>query len=236
MWHSDNRRDPRFRYLTQPQRNWYPASAATTSEQRRALVHGFLNLEIMPAEWFTPQDGTPTDPPTSDQVRHVLQPWRPQKLRKIAQHLLHYRSNDLVILRTHYDDDGTENEWLSEWLERDKEQDMLYGFGEEWWRILSDRALFNFGDEWRDIFLTLPELVGRYSSHSQGLQKSIGPAWIAEARNAEDCVDEVQFLSYVGQSPLLVADRDAFEEEVLRAIFLDSYGNVVRYSEVRIYS
>lgn len=134
-------------------------------------------------------------------------------------------------MRTHYDNNGTADEKLSEWLERDKEQDMLYGFGEEWWRIPSDRALFDSGDEWQQIFHTLPELVDRCSN--EGHQKRIDPAWSAEARNAEDFVDELQFLSYVGQPPLLVADRDAFEKDVLHLMFLDGYGNVVRYSEVK---
>jgi hypothetical protein len=219
--------------LTSPlQRQWNPDSTVSPEEQRGALVRSFLKLESIPVEWTTSRDRPVSREPTETEIREILEPWRPAKLRKTASYIWRRWDYQLIILRTYYDDEGDGDGKMQEWLETDEEEDMFFDPDSLWWRILDDRDLFNFGSNWEAILGILPELVGRQGLALQARPK-MKPKQVAEALQAEDPTDELQFLAFNGPTPLLVADKEAFEENLLRVIFLDAYGNAVRYSEVK---
>ncbi|KAJ0361675.1 hypothetical protein COL26b_013649 [Colletotrichum chrysophilum] len=210
-------------------RKWNPSSNLSPNDQIRELIRSFMTMDEIPAEWRAGRNGTISRIPTTEEVREILQPWRPDKIRKIADQLLHETCDNLVVLRTCYDSEGGD-EKMQQLITQEEDADGMGFLHEElWWRYLDDRELFDFGDDWSRVFDLLPELVG----HS-GRRRSIEPAKLAEARASENPEDDIQYLA-LSDRPLLIASRDVLEsddEPEYEVVFLDGYGNPVRYSSV----
>lgn len=181
-------------------------------------------MDEIPTEWRAGRNGTISRVPTTEEVREILQPWRPDKIRKIADQLLHETCDNLVVLRTCYDSEGGD-EKMQQLITPEEDADgMGFLYEELWWRYLDDRELFDFGDDWSRVFDLLPELVG-YS----GRRRSIEPTKLAEARASENPRDEIQYL-VLSDCLLLVASRDVLElddELEYEVVFLDGYGKPV---------
>ncbi|KAF5989626.1 hypothetical protein FBULB1_766 [Fusarium bulbicola] len=99
----------------------------------------------------------------------VIIPWRPQKLRRIAEK---YLPDDdlcgkLIVLRTYYggaSDDVKFRRWIYDAaaaFEQHNPLGDLFGDSEDyWWRILDDASLFDTDDQdWESIYNRFPELA-----------------------------------------------------------------------------
>lgn len=185
-------------------------------------------METLPEEWY-PQGDTVSRNPTSDEIREILVPWRPLKLRRIAVELSRNKGkSDLIILRTYYS--GNSDAKMAEILEEDELSDAFFNTDIQWWRVLDDPEIFDFNDDWEKALEVLPELVGQAGYK---VFRGIPAEGLAEARESDDPRSDIQYLASIGHGPLLVADEEAFEENLLRALFLDGYGNVIRDSTLK---
>jgi hypothetical protein len=95
----------------------------------------------------------------------VLVPWRPQKLRRIADRYARDLAFDsIVVLRTYYGgvgDDDKMNRWVYDAAESFEESNPGQGlFGEpedRCWQVLDDALLFDTGsDKWESVYSVLP--------------------------------------------------------------------------------
>ncbi|RYP24056.1 hypothetical protein DL765_000784 [Monosporascus sp. GIB2] len=213
---------------TGSERHWDATSPLDPAEQRRVLIHAFLDEESLPEEWF-PRGNSISRAPTSDEILEVLEPWRPLKLRRIATEISRNQGKgDLIILRTYYGGDSDER--MAEILEEDELSDAFFSPDIQWWRVLNDPELFDFGDDWERVLEILPELVGQSGFK---VFRGVPAEGLAEARDSDDPVGDIQYLASIGHGPLLVADKEAFEENELRALFLDGHGNIIRDSTLK---
>lgn len=133
-------------------------------------------------------------------------------------------------MRTNYGGGSDDAEKMREWLEVDEEEDEFFDEETLWWRFLDDPALLDVGEDWERVLDVLPELAGR--TGGARCKTGISAADLAEARGSEDPEGEIQLLAFAGPAPLLVADEEAFREGMLRVLFLDNHGNIVRHSRI----
>ncbi|KAL4936503.1 hypothetical protein BDV06DRAFT_227828 [Aspergillus oleicola] len=140
-----------------------PASPETTEHQRKTLISQFLQLDEIPREWDCTNFGdntsaAPSRIPTEDEVAHILQPWRSQKLRNVAWKIWTSAKQQPLILRTYY---SPEHDKLVEgWYEISGSYE-----DEAWWSILNDKEVFDFGENWKRLFYILPEAARDQDSH-----------------------------------------------------------------------
>ncbi|KAI8251248.1 hypothetical protein K4K53_012175 [Colletotrichum sp. SAR 10_77] len=127
-----------------------------------------------------------------------------------TEELLHETCDNLVVLRTCYDGEGGD-EKMQQLITQEEDADGIGFLHEElWWRYLDDRELFDFGDDWSRVFD------------------------LAEARESENPEGDIQYLA-LSDRLLLIASRDVLEsgdEAECEVVFLDVYGDPVRYSSV----
>lgn len=197
-----------------------------------------METDVLPDRWMDPGGGV-SRVPTVEEVRDILAPWRPQKVRKIAHRYLG-RGNQYVILRTYYGQDSDDK--MAAILEDEEDGDESVDPENNWWRVLDDAQLFDFGDDWQRVFEILPELVGH---RGQQIHRGLSQAKITSIRqqfaefDQEDTldqvgpiVDQIQKSAAAGNGPIFVADEQALEEKLLEVFYLDGYGNVVRHSAI----
>ncbi|KAF4344533.1 hypothetical protein FBEOM_1501 [Fusarium beomiforme] len=237
----------KYMLLHHEQSKWDPTSTLPINQQRDQLVQAFLQEDdISPfassALGITSQD-------MQELIQTVLVPWRPQKLRRIAEkHLPGTGSyGNIVVLRTYYggiNDDQKFRCWIYEaaaTFEEDNPMGDLFGESDDhWWRILDDASLFDMGtQDWQSIYNILPELA------SSDLLRTFGDKDIAGAREEVSAVvvsrepEEDDFedaIAHVAVSGcwLLVLDKEAFEDEEILLVFRDKKGNVVRQSSIAL--
>ena len=182
-------------------------------------------------------------PPTDDEIRDVLSPWRPQKLRRIA--LKHLQMNESgrswVFLRTYYGGGEADDLKLREWLDLDK-----YSGGpgirpeDEWWVVLDDAELFGFDDDWQRAYNVFPELAAPHVDRALTDEEAEDVRDLVRdmGEEVEDEVIEEEILWNAARrsSWLVVMDREAFEapEEGLGFILCDRKGNVVKDSLIAV--
>ncbi len=245
-----------------PQRKWDWSSPQPSPAQTRALVRAFLALDEIPADWDGTRRGVNAVQrvPTPDEVRTILQPWRPARWRAAAFQLWTRRLDEAVWLRTHYGD-GSDAQF-AEWRDTDRDFDPDCDEEVVLWTVLDDAAVFDFGDEWWRVFDVLPELAGPLQRHARGLPYMDGDRMQAlreeQGRRVEgrlsslaggeherlDDADAVLEAEYgklgerlqaeAVESFLLVADAGAWETDCLRLLYLDGKGNIVRHSAVGV--
>lgn len=244
---------------TRQQRHWDWSSPSSPQDQRRSLVRAFLALERPPKEWDAlPQDWDPlrrpshyqqTVPlarvPTSEEVHTILEPWRPLRWREAAVTIWSERGDAslgevAIWLRTNYGEgsDGKFKAWYEEFLD---------GYGEQQedtipWSLLDDANVFDFADEWERVFDVLPELTGPHGLKEQLNHRDlVGMVQHARARvqAAEDTIHEAEegragkeLQGLAVSHYLIVADREAWDTDNLRLLFLDPHGNIVRHSRI----
>ncbi|RBR18933.1 uncharacterized protein FIESC28_05855 [Fusarium coffeatum] len=229
---------PVERYLVS---KWDPSSTLTIEQQREELVKSFLQEDDI-----SPFASSTDDTPSTEFIQTVLAPWRPEKLRKIAQKYdpRNPLFEKIIVLRTYYsgDSDDEFNRWMKDATDAFEEMDPFGGlFGEpedRWWRILDDPSLFNTSSEsWQSVFKVFPELaapeLGRDFNESDiGYVKDLISV-MGESRDLveddfEDVICDVAKIRFW----LVVVDEEAFKDGELLLVFMDKKGNVVRQSGI----
>ncbi|KAL2124556.1 hypothetical protein VTJ04DRAFT_921 [Mycothermus thermophilus] len=167
-------------------RNWDYTSPLTTDEQIEKLVSAFVEEDQLPDDYFLP--ASQRRAPTPDEIRTILEPFRPQKLRRIAAAMLcqavgtDFFFTDTIrdseaffgvkgygpsetqffFLRTHYAEDPSQvvedGRKLRRWWDRIVDE----GYCREedrWFHLLDDPEWFDLGENWMDVYAVLPELA-----------------------------------------------------------------------------
>ncbi|KAJ5372783.1 hypothetical protein N7517_004789 [Penicillium concentricum] len=234
--------------------NWNHSSTETPDQQRKRLVAEFLDLESFPHAWTGDWETLPKGvavprEPTTEEVDTILRPYRSDLLRWHAMTMF-YDDTSPALLRTHYSADegerGRHAELMAEW--RDSFD------SEDWWAVLDNEDLFNFGSEWRRVYHILPEIAGplvlnvddrwripraaqnvdefrpSFKTRLDEVKEKDPKAW-REDRDAiiDSCAIGLQ--NYVTRTYIILADEEAFRSGWLRVLYLDGFRNIVR--EVR---
>ncbi|KAI0887611.1 uncharacterized protein GGS22DRAFT_157604 [Annulohypoxylon maeteangense] len=208
-----------------------------------------MNLETIPKEWDTTgrqshSTRTMERIPTADEIREILAPWRPLRWRQAALTIWKSRDDEAIWLRTHY---AHGDDKFAEWRDIDEDYDPAFDEGSAFWTKLDDPEILDFGESWERVFDVLPELAGPQQGYSRGFGSGYSGDYLPSLRQrlrdavarAEDKGEEVEHghagtgLQVVAvETYLLLADAEAFETRKLRVLFLDSWGNIVRYSRI----
>lgn len=202
------------------------------AEQREQLIRAFIQ-----------EDTTSVDlgrSPSEAEVGGILQPWRAQELRTIAQqHSERDTYGRYFVLRTYYGGGEADGAKLWEWLDQDPSQGFKIAEQDRWWQVLDDAALFDVdgddGDDWQRVYRVLPELAapGR-ERRPPGDFEYVRE--MATMHNSDPQDEDFEFwiltMAFMGNW-LLIADRYAFEKGELRLVFRDNKGNIVKESRIR---
>ncbi|KAI1379912.1 hypothetical protein F4677DRAFT_442106 [Hypoxylon crocopeplum] len=125
--------------------------------------------------------------------------------------------DEVILLRTHY---GDGDDKLAEWCEIDQDLDPAFEEDLAPFLILNDPQIFDFGGNWKRDFLStrqqLRENVIRAENKEEEVEAGVGM--------------ELQVMAV--EAYLIVADREAFETDQLRILYLDASGNIVRHSRL----
>lgn len=178
-------------------------------------------------------------------IHTVLEPWRPQELRRIAERYIAHNEQlggELVVLRTYYGGGNVDDEKLRAWLEEaDPFDESLGGRNNRWWRVLDDATLFGVSQEdgWQSVYNVLPELASPHSRRAFGdddveAVKELVFAAAGDEQEPEEDDYEDAVMAVVATSAviLLVADQQAFEEGEFGLVFQDKKGNIIRQGTI----
>lgn len=192
--------------------------------------------ELIPTATFASED-------MQELIHTVLIPWRPQKLRCIAEEYITqsgYLSGELVILRTYYNGGTEDDDKLRGWLEEaDPFDESPGGPDNRWWRVPDDAPLFYMGSgSWQGVYSVLPELavprlrrtVGDGEDVDAVKARALAVAATRDERkpDVDDYEEAVMKTMATGVWYLLVVDQQAFEDEELGLLFRDEKRNGVR--------
>lgn len=203
------------------------------AEQREQLIRAFVQEDtISPELGRSPSEG---------EVSGILQPWRAQELRKIAQQHSERDPYGLYfVLRTYYGGGEADDAKLQEWLDQDPSQGFEIAEHDRSWQVLDDAALFDLSggddcDDWQRVYHVLPELAvpGR-ERRPPGDFDYVREMVTMHNNDPEDEDFEFWILTMaITGNWLLIADRYAFENDELRLVFRDNKGNVVKEARIR---
>ncbi|KAK3897826.1 hypothetical protein C8A05DRAFT_38591 [Staphylotrichum tortipilum] len=214
-------------------RNWDPSSPLSATAQREQLVRAFIQSD-------PPETEPAPVTPSPEQIRNILEPWRPQKLRRIAhEHANSGPSCQFYFLRTYYGDppkyhDAALAEFLDE-LEDCMSADLS---PEDWWYVvLDDAEFFSVGEEedWeRKVYDVFPELAAPRAKklltdtnvyYIRDMLEWLTPDGTVEE---EDLAEAVRSVIRHDGHRLVLMDREAFQTGRFGLVFRDAKGNVVR--------
>ncbi|KAK4038658.1 hypothetical protein C8A01DRAFT_37425 [Parachaetomium inaequale] len=220
-------------------RNWDLTSTLSSPAQRQHLVRAFIQADSVAgadAEQSTP---------SAEQIRTILEPWRPQRLRQLAHKHCAMTGpfEEFYFLRTHYAGGSEDDAKLREWLDLDEYVSIELPREEEWWVVLDDAELFDLGEnegDWQRVYDVFPELavpsVARdVVTDSKMYYIRSNLKWLEPdgEPQEEDWAEAVREVVYGLGNKLLVVDRKAFETDELGLVFRDAKGHVVRHGRVR---
>jgi hypothetical protein len=219
------------RVLTVAQRNWDPSSELSTEDQRAALVAAYIDEDVLDAELLA---SPPSRVPTAAEIANILEPWRPQKLRRIAAAHIKGTPHEFYFLRTHYAGGAADDAKLRGWLDQDEGVGPGIEPEDEWFSVLDDPELFDFGDDWLDVYEVLPELAApRPDRRFTDEDVSEARDWARDSQGGEpvdeDYEDAIMQIATIGPT-LIVLDEEAFRAGELGMIFRDKKGNPVKDS------
>ncbi|KAK3900483.1 hypothetical protein C8A05DRAFT_45688 [Staphylotrichum tortipilum] len=141
-------------------RNWNSSAELSADEQRTELVSSFIHEDVLDPELFR---SPPSRIPTAAEVADILEPWRPERLRRIAAAFLEHRhKHDYYILRTYCGGGAADDAKLRGWLDTlfEERDDVGIWPENEWLYVLDDPTLFDFADDYTGVYSILPELAG----------------------------------------------------------------------------
>lgn len=242
-----------FDLLILRQREWNWISKETPDEQQTRLVKQFIDLQHIPRAWAEVRlgDTSTLRVLTTKEIDIILRPYRPDILRWHGYHM--YEDHRApVLLRTYYSTDKStraqHDKMMKQWAYSD-------GYKcQSWWSVLDNQEYFDFGLNWRRIYDILPEVNnpiqwrseiaglatrGRSPEFVDGYLRLIFKTFIAEAKDIDptawyekrDTVIETlgHIMQYeVVDTYLLIADKEAFDSNRLRLLYLDTFRNIVR--------
>ncbi len=190
----------------------------------------------------------PTRVPTAAEIADILEPWRPQKLRRIAAaHLLNHWS-PWFVLRTHYGGGEADDTKLRTWLDAEgdfADDPAIVSPGHEWFCVLDDPELFDFGDYWQEVYDVFPELAApradrRFTDDDVKEAREEGKYWITHGSEWDCMTDDERYQEAImqravdkyGAALLLVLDKDALDAGECGLILRDKKGHPVKESEI----
>lgn len=183
--------------------------------------------------------------PSAEQIRTILEPWRPQKLRQLAHkhYVMGGPFEEFFFLRTHYAGGAEDDAKLREWLDLDEYVSIEIPREEEWWIVLDYAELFDLGEnegDWQRVYDVFPELAApglarqiAGDSRIDYIHDILKSVVLEDELEEEDWAEAVRQVVQVPGNKLLIVDREAFETEQLGLVFRDVKGNVVRHGRVR---
>lgn len=190
-------------------------------------MESYLQIDTIPEE-LIPRESGILRVPTEDEVQEILAPWRSQRLRQLAARLLKRCEDDLMILRTDYSNPEG-NDMLQDWIEVDRVSDSEFHPENLWWRILNEPSYFDFGEKWDQVLHILPEIVVPNGSKAES--RKLNERIFKRSVRNRSRLEAFQWVSVRGW-PLVVADKESFDTQELRVLFLDGHGYIVRHSRV----
>ncbi|KAG9251631.1 uncharacterized protein F5Z01DRAFT_273528 [Emericellopsis atlantica] len=225
-------------------RHWdHTAASVTPVQQRLRLVRAFVQEDTPGPELFSAlgREGVISRPPNEEEVRTILEPWRPTRLRNVARMLLSLRNrhqNEPVFARTWYAGGSADEQKMRDFLADDDgiTTEPLVNEEDYWWRVLNDISLFDVGEDWAQIYDILPEVIKVTPDRSlkpdmgQIMSKLDSTRSYGQSR-LERVADAVQYEALSGASVVLF-DKTFFESGQARLVFLDKKGHEVRCSRV----
>ena len=224
------------------QREWDHSSELSADEQRAELVAAYIDEDVL-----DPALLASTRVPTAAEIADILEPWRPQKLRRIAAALLGSCADRYYLLRTYYGGGEADDIKVRTWL------DLQPALGDdyqivppwhEWFCVLDDPELFDFGDDWQEVYDVLPELAApeadrRFTdadveSAREEVKDRIADGGEWNYMTDDERYQETIMKEAVVSSPpwLLVLDKDALDADEFGLILRDKKGNTVKESEI----
>lgn len=212
-------------------RKWDPSSELPDDEQRAELVASYIDEDVLEPEMLTS-----SRVPTASEIADILEPWRPHKLRRIAAAHLAGSPHHFYFLRTYYGGGAADDAKLRAWLDLDDMEGAGIDPDNEWFSVLDDPDLFDFGDDWQQAYSVLPELAAPQADRRF---KDIKDArdWARDQMAPEEPEDEqyenaIMLQATAGVMWLLVLDEEAFETEQLGLILRDQKGNPVKETTI----
>ncbi|KAK3292205.1 uncharacterized protein B0H64DRAFT_445162 [Chaetomium fimeti] len=220
-------------------RKWDPSSELSPDEQRAALVADYINEDVLDSDLLA---SPPSRLPTETEIAEILEPWRPQKLRRIAAVYLVENSAIYTwcFLRTYYGGGAADDAKLRGWLDLDECESAGINPEDEWHAVLDDPGLFDVGDDWQQVYAVLPELAARESDR-RFTDELVEEArdWATSHKQPGEEVDDEEYgdcimrLATIRSAWLLVLDKEAFETGELGLILRDAKGIPVKETTIK---
>ncbi|KAI6766021.1 hypothetical protein HG530_007091 [Fusarium avenaceum] len=225
---------------------WDSASTLSVTHQRDQLVQAFLKEDDV-----SPFTSTFSDASLSADIQNlidtVLVPWRPQKLRRIAEKYARDMAFDsIVVLRTYYGGVGDEDRmtrWVYDAAESFEDsnpgQNLFGDLEDHWWHVLDDASLFDTGSgDWQSVYNALPELATpalqrNFNQHVVDSVKEEMLAILETREPEEEDYEDAASSAAVQGCWLLVLDEEAFKDEEMLLIFRDMKGDVIRQISIK---
>ncbi|GAB1317702.1 hypothetical protein MFIFM68171_07912 [Madurella fahalii] len=217
-------------------RNWDPSSELSADEQRAELVAAYIDEDVLDMDLLSLP---PSRLPTATEIAEILAPWRPQKLRRIAAAHLNGSPHYYYFLRTHYAGGAADDAKPRSWLDLEPLEGADISPENEWFSVLDDAELFDFGDAWQEVYGVLPELAApqpdrRFTDHGIWYARKTARDMVApEEPEDKYYQDAIMEYATIGTMWLLVLDEEAFEPEELGLILRDKKGNPVKETTIR---
>ncbi|KAI6779879.1 uncharacterized protein J7T54_001967 [Emericellopsis cladophorae] len=224
-------------------RHWdHTAASVTPAQQRLRLVRAFVQEDTPSRELFSAmgRNGVISRQPNGEEVRMILEPWRPNRLRKVARMLLDLQNRyqyEPMFARTWYAVGSADEQKMRGFL-ADSSLTSEPPVNEEdyWWRVLNDESLFDVGEDWAQIYDILPEVIKVKTDRS--LKPDMGHI-ISELDKTrshgqsrlERVADAVQYEAFSGTSVVLF-DKTFFESVQAQLVLLDNKGHQIRCSRI----
>jgi hypothetical protein len=102
--------------------------------------------------------------------------------------------------------------------------------------VLDDAELFDFGDDWQQVYTVLPELAAPRADRQifdiEGIRETVRETIAPEELDDEHYEDAIMLNATIGTNWLLVLDEEAFETEELGLILRDEKGNPVKETTI----
>lgn len=223
-------------------------------------MRAFVEEDILDPEMFAAvlNDGALSRIPTESEVRDILQPFRPEHIRKAARvyvDCLTSNWKEPIFVRTCYGGRLGDEEKMLQWIPSSElSGNAVLKKEDRWWRLLNDESLFDVGDDWSKIYDVLPEVIAYRKDRRLNLdmgrvlisaKRNVrSSSWIAKLESAVQAEVQYQF-----KNTLIVFDKVFFDtydltEEQIYAIeeeegengallvFLDGKGNQIRSCRV----
>ena len=205
-------------------------------------MSAFVNEDVLDPELL---QSPPSRESTSTEIAEILEPWRPQRLRHIAAAFIEgHHKHDYYILRTYYGGGAVDDAKLRGWLDTlfEEREEVAIWPENEWLYVLDDPTLFDFADDYTEVYTILPELAGQEADRRFTDEDVEEAREAAEAKKEhaphipeeEHWEDAITYAAAVKRKPwMFILDEDAFKDEELGLSLRDKKGIPVKEWTIR---